>query len=223
MKDIIFSSTIPFCHYFRATRSLHHIIPWTGAKQPIKSFPFDMLAAWVVLTWQKTFLIWTSSSASLSRPYLFAVFCVLGLWLSRDHSVWCSPWQALSWDQYLKMYFSFPVHQWNKLLLAHCFPFGLLTFSLHPPPAQLHTCLQPALTQGIGFDAWSQIAYASNPISANWHNTQKPPKLQLKTIQKAVCRAWAWLDSRCPPRLHCISLPQMGKGEKNNKKVHESR
>lgn len=78
-----FQQYLSFPSLFQSYKlSLHHIPPWTGAKQPIKSFPFDMLAAWVVLTWQKTFLIWTSSSASLSRQkshlllLVWSVLCI---------------------------------------------------------------------------------------------------------------------------------------------------
>lgn len=105
-----FQQYLSFPSLFQSYKiSLHHIPPWTGAKQLIKLFPSDMLAAWVVLTWQKTFLNWTSSSASLSRQksHLFllvwSVLCTGALGEQRSLSVWCSPWQALSWDQYLRM------------------------------------------------------------------------------------------------------------------------
>lgn len=169
-----FQQSLSFPSLFQSYKiSLHHIPPWTGAKQPIKSFPFDMLAAWVVLKWHKTFVIWTSSSASLSRQksnlllLVCSVLCTGALAEQRSLSVWCSPWQALSWDQYLRMYLTFPVYQWSKVFLAHCFPFGLLTFSLCPLSAQLHKCLQQVLIHEIEFYAWSQISYASNTISAN--------------------------------------------------------
>lgn len=170
--------------------------------QPLKSFPFDML---LTAFQPELFLPDKRHSSSENVPvqcwahrkvisaYLFAAFCVLQPWLKREHlSIGCSTWQALNWDQYLnKDAVSFLLHQWNKVLLAHYFSSGL-------PTSSLSVLLQSYCTSACSlflpkklFDTCSGIASASNPISANQHNPQKPLENATKNILKAiVCKRY---------------------------------
>lgn len=111
--------------------------------------------------------------------YLFAAFCVLLPWLSRDlFSVGCSPWQALNLDQYLNkdavVISSSSVEQSHPSSSFVFWPCDFQPECSSASSVPLHKFLQLALTREVGFEALDVILHASNLISAMQQNPQKP-------------------------------------------------